>query len=134
MLLEARYGAIDLRKPTGDKVPILGVTDCKSLYDAIQTISSPAKLEDQRVAIDPAIIRQAVERTDMAVRWAPTELMLADSLTKDAADSADCRRKHQSWHRKSNNVTSVRSDAARHRQHLCQCSDSPALVYANSHS
>ena len=92
MLLEARHGSIDLREPKGMRPPIIGITDCKSLYDAANTVSSPSKLEDKRVAIDLAIIRQAVDRTQMCIRWAPTELMLADSLTKDSADPADLLR------------------------------------------
>ena len=92
MLMEAQQGSIDLRNPQGVRCPIIGITDCKSLYDAANTVSSPSKLEDKRVAIDLAIIRQAIERTQMNIRWAPTELMLADSLTKDLADPADLLR------------------------------------------
>ena len=94
MVAEARHGALDLRNhaQVRDRIPIIGITDCKSLYDAIHSVSSPAKLDDKRVAIDLAIIRQAKERTQMKVRWCPTELMLADSLTKDKADPADLLR------------------------------------------
>ena len=94
MVAEARHGALDLRNhaQVRDRIPIIGITDCKSLYDAIHSVSSPAKLDDKRVAIDLAIIRQAKERTQMKVRWCPTELMLADPLTKDKADSADLLR------------------------------------------
>ena len=53
---------------------------------------SPSKVEDKRVAIDLAIIRQAMQRTGMSARWCPTELMAADALTKDAADPADLLR------------------------------------------
>ena len=92
MLIEAQQGTIDLRNPQGIRCRIIGITDCKSLYDAANTVASPSKLEDKRVAVDLAIIRQAVERTQMNIRWAPTELMLADSLTKDLADPADLLR------------------------------------------
>jgi hypothetical protein len=94
MLAEAKHGHIDLRQHTQitDRVPIIGVTDCKSLFDAVWSVSSPSKVDDKRVAIDLAIIRQAVERTKMSVRWCPTQLMLADSLTKDQADPADLLR------------------------------------------
>ena len=94
MVAEACHGALDLRNhaQVRDRIPIIGITDCKSLYDAIHSVSSPAKLDDKRVAIDLAIIRQAKERTQMKVRWCPTELMLADSLTKDKADPADLLR------------------------------------------
>ena len=94
MLVEAQQGSLDLRESQKllGKVPLFGITDCKSLYDAVHSVSSPSKVEDKRVAIDLAIIRQAVERTGMKVRWCPTELMLADSRTKDSADPADLLR------------------------------------------
>ena len=94
MLAEAQHGSIDLRTHAqlSDRVPIIGITDCKSLFDAVMSVSSPSKVDDKRVAIDLAIIRQAVERTQMSVRWCPTQLMLADSLTKDQADPADLLR------------------------------------------
>ena len=94
MLYEALHGRIDLREATSflGKVPIIGMTDCKSLYDAVHSPSSPSKVEDKRVAIDLTIVKQSVERTGMSVRWVPTELMLADALTKDQADPADLLR------------------------------------------
>ena len=94
MVCEALHGSIDLRESGKwlGKVPIIGITDCKSLYDAVHSPSSPSKVDDKRVAIDLAIIRQSVERTKMQVRWCPTELMLADALTKDQADPADLLR------------------------------------------
>jgi hypothetical protein len=94
MLAEAQHGPLDLREHAQltNRTPIVGVTDCKSLYDAVWSVSSPSKLDDKRVAIDLAIIRQALERTKMSVRWCPTQLMLADSLTKDQADPADLLR------------------------------------------
>ena len=101
MVLEAVQGGIDLRNPVGPRVPIVGMTDCKSLFDAVNSVSSPAKVEDKRVSIDLTIIRQAMQRTHMKVRWVPTELMVADSLTKDAADPADLLRaalQHGTYH------------------------------------
>ena len=72
--------------------PITGITDCKSLYDAIHSPTSPSKLEDKRVAIDMAVVRQCMSRTGMSARWVPTELMLADALTKDQGDPSDLLR------------------------------------------
>ena len=94
MLVEAQQGCMDLREAHSvlENIPLVGITDCKSLYDAIHCMSSPSKVEDKRVAIDLAIIRQAVKRTGMKVRWCPTELMLAASPTKDSADPADLLR------------------------------------------
>ena len=94
MIAEARQGPFDLREHAqlNNRVPVVGITDCKSLFDAVWSVSAPSKLDDKRVAIDLAIIRQALERTKMSVRWCPTQLMLADSLTKDQADPADLLR------------------------------------------
>ena len=94
ILYAALHGRIDLREASSflGKVPIIGMTDCKSLYDAVHSPSSPSKVEDKRVAIDLTIVKQSVERTGMSVRWVPTELMLADALTKDQADPADLLR------------------------------------------
>ena len=93
MIAEARSGhLVRQHAQIPSRVPIIGITDCKSLYDVVDSVSSPGKLEDKRVAIDLAIIKQAKERTHMSVRWCPTELMLADSLTKDKADPADLLR------------------------------------------
>ena len=97
MLAEARTGVFDLRSASDmiKQTPINGITDCKSLYDAIHTPSSPAKAEDKRVAIDLAIIKQCVQRTGLRTRWVLTELMLADSLTTDHIEPADLLRAAQ---------------------------------------
>ena len=105
MVTEAKHGSFDLRdyanlphatamiqsKPKIEAV-LTGVTDCKSLYDSLTSLSSVTKSEDKRVAIDLAILRQTISRTDMAVRWCPTQLMIADALTKDQMDAADLLR------------------------------------------
>ena len=121
MLAEARTGVFDLRSASGmiKQTPSIGITDCKSLYDAIHTPSSPAKAEDKRVAIDLAIIKQCVQRTGLRTRWVPTELMLADSLTKDHVEPADCTADtncHQrllSWPRRKRCARSESSDSSR---------------------
>lgn len=46
----------------------------------------------KRIAIDLSIIKQAMSRTNLSVRWCPTELQLADGLTKDQQDPADLLR------------------------------------------
>ena len=70
LLAEARHGRFDLRtkaqmselpsvmKAVAEKlldhvkrVPIVGITDCKSLYDNLQSTSSISTCEDKRVAI-----------------------------------------------------------------------------------
>ena len=108
LLAEAKQGHFDLR--TSEQVQqqpripgvkcrdeiqlakVVGITDCKSLYDHMASMSSVSKCEDKRMAIDLAILKQCMSRTGLFVRWCPTELMLADGLTKDAQDPADLLR------------------------------------------
>ena len=109
MIAEARTGQFDLRsavkhpnpfsqsgtsgvKIFGSLATSTGVTDCKSLYDHLQSLSSASKCDDKRIAIDLSIIKQAMHRTGLSVRWCPTELQLADGLTKDQQDPADLLR------------------------------------------
>ena len=112
MLAEAKHGAFDLRssqlwqdspapailvhgmklRDQVSQVPIVGITDCKSLYDNLISMSSVSKAEDKRVAIDLAIVKQSMVRCNLCIRWCPTGLMLADGLTKDQQDPADLLR------------------------------------------
>ena len=108
LVAEANHGAFDLRtteqvqtqprveglkcRDELELVPVVGVTDCKSLYDHMISMSSVSKCEDKRVAIDLAILKQCMSRTGLHVRWCPTQLMLADGLTKDQQDPADLLR------------------------------------------
>ena len=94
LLAEARSGAFDLRqcREQLQATPIVGVTDCKSLYDHLKSVSSLSGVQDKRVCVDMAIIKQSIERAGLQVRWCPTELMVCDALTKDKADPADLLR------------------------------------------
>ena len=94
LMSEAIHGAVDLRNP-GERLkvfPIAGVTDCKSLYDHLTSLSAVSGVQDKRVSVDLAIIKQSMERVGLVVRWCPTELMICDALTKDKADPADLLR------------------------------------------
>ena len=73
-------------------VSIVGITDCKSLYDHVSSLSSVSKCEDKRVAIDLAILRQCMKNSGLQIRWCPSELMLADALTKDQLDPSELLR------------------------------------------
>eukprot|EP00435_Cladocopium_sp_Y103_P057373 s281_g19.t1 len=94
LLLEAMKGRFEVRdfvsKLPGLKTIV--VTDCKSLYDHLVSVSAPTAVEDRRTSIDIVIIRQSLGRTRASVRWVPTNRMLADSLTKDAGDPTDLLR------------------------------------------
>ena len=100
MVTEAKHGSFDLRdiakiadQPALQSkifsTPIIGITDCKSLYDHVTSLSSVSKCDDKRVAIDLAIIKQCLGRTMLSIRWVPTHLQLADAMTKDNIDPSD---------------------------------------------
>ena len=109
LLSEAKHGRFDLRTreqvkslglpppawPCRDELQIgkiTGVTDCKSLYDHLTSPSSVSKCDDKRVSIDLAILRQCMASCHLEVRWCPSQLMLADGLTKDQADPSELLR------------------------------------------
>ena len=109
LLAEAQVGKFDLRtrdqasawagsaRPAlcRDEVPrvvVTGITDCKSLYDNLTSMSSISKCDNKRIAIDLAILQQCMERSGLSVRWCPSELMLADGLTKDQWEPSDLLR------------------------------------------
>ena len=71
--------------------PCTLVTDCKSLFDHLKSPSAPS-LDDRRTSIDIVIIRESVRRMSASVRWIPTDRMLADGMTKEAADALDLLR------------------------------------------
>lgn len=70
----------------------VGVSDCRSLYDHLNTIGSGGTLDDKRTAIDIAIIRQSIQRCGLEPRWCPTGHMVADALTKDKGEPLDLLR------------------------------------------
>ena len=94
LVSEAMHGHFDLRESETHmkRTPIVGITDCKSLYDHVTSLSWVAGVRDNRVSVDLAIIKQSMERAGLLVRWCPTELMICDALTKNKADPADLLR------------------------------------------
>ena len=94
LLLEAIHGSFDVRDFASklSLVKSMVVTDCKSLYDHLISVSPPTAVDDRRTSIDVVIIRQSLGRSRASVRWVPTNRMLADSLTKDAGDPTDLLR------------------------------------------
>lgn len=70
----------------------VGITDCKSLYDHLISLGSGGVLDDKRIAIDIAVIRQSVQRSRLTPRWVPTDRMVADGLTKDKGEPLDLLR------------------------------------------
>eukprot|EP00435_Cladocopium_sp_Y103_P029630 s49_g7.t1 len=70
----------------------IGMSDCRSLYDHLITLGNGGTLEDKRVAIDIAVIRQSIVRSSLQPRWVPTDRMVADGLTKDRGEPLDLLR------------------------------------------
>eukprot|EP00971_Amphidinium_carterae_P349931 6491302-Amphidinium_carterae.2 len=56
-------------------------TDCRSLHDHLNT-SSSGTLQEKRVLLDIADIRQCVDNNSVRISWIPTQCMLSDVLTK----------------------------------------------------
>ena len=68
------------------------VTDAKSVYDALQSRSSPSGVQDKLCAVDLVIIRETARRANLTLRWAPSALQLADGLTKETPEAGDTLR------------------------------------------
>ena len=60
-------------------------TDSKSLK---QNLKSTKVIQDPRLRVDMARLKQMVDLAEIEVKWVPSQLQLADSLTKKGA-SAD---------------------------------------------
>ena len=93
LLSECLDGPTYLRSmwDTASKRRALVVTDCKSLFDHVQSQSAPT-LDDRRTALDIVILRESLSKTLGSLRWVPTTYMLADSLTKESPEAFDLLR------------------------------------------
>ena len=93
-LAELKYPSFSLgdRQDYFRDFGIQAITDCKSIYDHLQTYASPGTITDKRVAIDLVIVKESLKRLWGSIRWAPTWLQLADALTKENADAMDILR------------------------------------------
>ena len=81
----AAYISLILQELTAIKLKIVCKVDNKSLVDAIY---SSKNVEDRRLRVDIAVIKDMVERHELQeVIWVSTKLQLADSLTKRGACS-----------------------------------------------
>lgn len=96
---------------------IQAVVDCKSIYDHVQSFSSPASVSDKRVAIDLVIVKETLRRLGATVRWCPTQLQLADALTKENAEAMDMLRAAiNSCKYHLNSESQMMAEAAKQRQ------------------
>ena len=59
-------------------------TDNKSLYEAAHSTTA---VEEKRLRVDIAAIRQSITRKEFVLKWIETKLQLADTLTKQGADA-----------------------------------------------
>ena len=73
--------------PKKQIIPISSLVDSRQLYDQVQ---STGICKDQRVRLDIAELREELSKgTIKSIVWIPTELMLADGLTKKGACCRD---------------------------------------------
>ena len=59
-------------------------TDNRSLHDAVHSTTA---VEEKRLRVEIAAIREAIRRKEVQVDWIPKTVQLADCLTKQGADS-----------------------------------------------
>ena len=67
------------------KIPVEGITDNYSLYKSAQTSNT---ISDRRLRIDLAMIREAIDKGELMLKWVPTSNQLSDILTKQDVDPA----------------------------------------------
>ena len=100
------------------------VTDCKSLFDHVQSQSAPT-LDDRRTALDIVILKESLGKTQGSLRWVPTHFMLADSLTKENPDAFDlirgCIREGQYQIAPEDTVLQFRAEERAARKENAQC-------------
>ena len=89
--LDGPYSLSDVDDVLRRRKPV-GISDCRSLYDHLNTIGNGGTLDDKRTAIDIAIIRQSISRCGLEPRWCPTGHMVADAFTKDKGEPLDLLR------------------------------------------
>ncbi|CAE7528745.1 Copia protein [Symbiodinium microadriaticum] len=87
--VRAVYEAItygDLKRVEDAMLPIVCLSDCRSLYDHLHREGVPRTPADRRLAIDLAALRQALRLERWTQRlplaWIPSEMQLGDILTK----------------------------------------------------
>lgn len=77
-------------------MPIVSITDCKSLFDSVHRVGGPKAPSEKRLMIDLAALRQLISaeaarwgcqfEDPRMMRWVPTNFQLADILTKVKTD------------------------------------------------
>ena len=68
-----------------ENIPIICNTDNSSLFDATH---STTQIQDKRLRIEMSILREMLNKGELkSMRWIPTDLQIADSLTKKGVPS-----------------------------------------------
>ena len=62
-----------------DSPPILN-TDCRSLYDHVKNRKLP--VTEKRLMVELSALSEGVENGEVVLHWVPTDVQLADALTK----------------------------------------------------
>ena len=73
-------------------MPLVSITDCKSVYDNVHRIGSPKTPSEKRLIVDVVALKKMVQAEQdywgttlprgQALRWVPTTSQMADVLTK----------------------------------------------------
>jgi len=81
--IDLRHGADDAIRTVCES-PL--VTDCKSLYDAVErSLSTGLNLSEKRTSIEVLACRERMRTLDLKMRWVNSDRQLADGLTKSTA-------------------------------------------------
>jgi len=81
--IDLRYGA---DKAIAEICPSPLITDCKSLFDAVERSQSTGlNLSERRSSIEVMACRERMKLLDIHMRWVNSDRQLADGLTKSAA-------------------------------------------------
>ena len=75
----------DLMRTVWEQMPSILVTDCKSLYDAIDKEGAAPASTYKRLAIELAIVKAKAVSGETDVRWIDARYQIADCLTKHAS-------------------------------------------------
>ena len=71
-----------------ESIPIVCVTDNKSLYDSAHSTST---LQDKRLQLEMCAIRQMIDQKEVELKWCPSEEQVSDVLTKKGASGVRLR-------------------------------------------
>ena len=81
-----RSSAREMTKVEDAKIPLVCLSDCRSLFDHLHRQGVPRTPSDRRLAVDLAALRQALRAEKwsdkLPLAWIPSRIQLGDVLTK----------------------------------------------------